>query len=133
MAMTQQTTTGLRSFAASPTISTTNLTRARDFYTKTLGLKEIDFQDGITMTLEAGRGTTLVVYQRQDAPKAENTALTFSVRDIETLVNGLRSAGVKFEEFDEPKTTNGVATMDSHKAAWFKDPDGNILCLHQDQ
>jgi hypothetical protein len=26
---------------------------------------------------------------------------------------------------------NGVATMGSEKAAWFKDPGGNILCLHQ--
>ena len=29
------------------------------------------------------------------------------------------------------KTTGGVATIGDERAAWFRDPEGNILCLHQ--
>jgi hypothetical protein len=45
----------------------------------------------------------------------------------------LRGKGVNFEEYDMPeiKTQNGIATQGSMKAAWFKDSEGNILCIHQ--
>ena len=45
----------------------------------------------------------------------------------------LRKRRVVFVDYDLPgvKTVRGVATMGDHKAAWLKDPDGNILCLHQ--
>jgi hypothetical protein len=38
-----------------------------------------------------------------------------------------------FEDYDLPglKTERHIATMGNEKAAWFKDPEGNILCLHQ--
>jgi hypothetical protein len=26
---------------------------------------------------------------------------------------------------------NHIAEMDGEKAAWFLDPDGNVLCIHQ--
>ncbi len=52
---------------------------------------------------------------------------------MEVEVNALRGKGVAFEEYDMPeiKTQNGIATQDSFKAAWFKDSEGNILCIHQ--
>ena len=39
-----------------------------------------------------------------------------------------------FEDYDLPdlKTVDHVCVMGAEKAAWFKDPDGNVLCLHQD-
>ena len=45
----------------------------------------------------------------------------------------LRGRGVRFEDYDMPglKTTDGVATLEGERAAWFRDPEGNILCLHQ--
>jgi len=30
------------------------------------------------------------------------------------------------------KTENGIATTGGEKAAWFKDSEGNILCVAQD-
>ncbi len=59
--------------------------------------------------------------------------LTFEVSDMEDEVNALRVKGVNFEEYDMPgiKTQNGIATQGSVKAAWFKDSEGNILCIHQ--
>ena len=47
------------------------------------------------------------------------------------LVRRLRDNGVVFEDYDmaEVKTENGIASLGEFKAAWFKDPDGNILAL----
>ena len=48
-------------------------------------------------------------------------------------MSDLKSKGVQFEDYDQPgiKTENGVVTSEeggkTMKAAWFKDPDGNIL------
>jgi hypothetical protein len=55
------------------------------------------------------------------------------VSNIEEEVNALRGKGVIFEEYDMPeiKTQNSIATQGSVKAAWFKDSEGNILCIHQ--
>ena len=80
---------------------------------------------------EAGEGSSLVIYQRSDPPKAENTAVGFFVDDVEATVQWLKDRGVVFEEYDFPglKTVNSIATIDGTKGAWFKDPDGNILAV----
>ena len=46
----------------------------------------------------------------------------------------LRSCGVAFEEYDMPglKTVDGIAHLLPDKVAWFKDPDGNVLSLVQE-
>jgi hypothetical protein len=48
-------------------------------------------------------------------------------------MSSLRERGVVFEDYDVPgmKTTNGVATMDGLKAAWFRDTEGNFICISQ--
>ncbi len=53
------------------------------------------------------------------------------VEDIEATVTELRSRGVTLEEYDMPglKTENGIAQVGPEKAAFFKDPDGNILSV----
>jgi catechol 2,3-dioxygenase-like lactoylglutathione lyase family enzyme len=80
---------------------------------------------------EAGEGTFLLIYERSEAPKAENTVASFSVDDVEGTVQWLKDKGVVFEEYDSPglKTVNSIATMGDLKGAWFKDPDGNILAI----
>ena len=30
------------------------------------------------------------------------------------------------------KTEGGIATRGDFQAAWFRDPDGNILCIHSE-
>jgi hypothetical protein len=46
----------------------------------------------------------------------------------------LKRAGVVFEDYDFPglKTVNHVCVLGAEKAAWFKDTEGNYLCLHED-
>ena len=46
-------------------------------------------------------------------------------------IKTLKDKGVKFEHYDMPdvKMEGDVHVMGKLKAAWFKDPDGNILNL----
>ena len=109
------------------------LKAAQDFYTQRLGLRILSgsVKEG-HLELEAGGGTVLGVFE-SDSKKSDDTGATFHVEDIAREMEELREKGVVFEEYDLPgiKTVNGVATMGPMKAAWFKDPGGNILCLHQ--
>ena len=43
----------------------------------------------------------------------------------------LRERGVVFEDYDIPglKTVDGVAEMDGERTAWFRDSEGNFICL----
>ena len=118
-----------------PTIPVVDLNRAKRFYETALGLKPAPtHNDNIpdTATFECGNGTRIELYQRSPS-KADHTVATFEVSDIEEEVNMLRGKRVNFEEYDMPgiKTQNGIATQGSDKAAWFKDTEGNILCIHQ--
>src|SRR5262245_11288914 len=109
------------------------LKTAKGFYEGQLGLK---VQGGSVaegwLEFEAAGGTTIQVFE-SDSPKSDDTAATFEVDDLADEMDSLRRKGVKFEEHDLPeiKTQNGVATMGPDKAAWFKDPSGNVIALHQ--
>jgi predicted enzyme related to lactoylglutathione lyase len=119
-----------------PTIPVADLNRAKRFYEISLGLKPAqdnnnESTQGIAV-FECGNNTLIELYQRGPS-KADHTVATFEVSNIEEEVNVLRGKGVNFEEYDMPeiKTQNGIATQGSMKAAWFKDSEGNILCIHQ--
>ncbi|HEX5976109.1 MAG TPA: VOC family protein [Nitrososphaeraceae archaeon] len=118
-----------------PTIPVVDLNRAKRFYETTLGLKPVpknnDTTSGIVI-FECGNSTLIELYQRGPS-KGDHTVATFEVSNIEEEVNMLRGKGVNFEEYNMPeiKTQNGIATQGSVKAAWFKDSEGNILCIHQ--
>jgi predicted enzyme related to lactoylglutathione lyase len=118
-----------------PTIPVADLNRAIKFYEITLGLKPVPDNNETTpgiAVFECGNSTLIELYQRGPS-KADHTVATFEVSNIEEEVNVLRGKGVNFEEYDMPeiKTQNGIATQGSVKAAWFKDTEGNILCIHQ--
>jgi catechol 2,3-dioxygenase-like lactoylglutathione lyase family enzyme len=114
-----------------PTLSVTNLERAKKFYGDTLGLKSNGEIAKGHIVFETGESTYLVVYERPEPPKAENTVASFSVDDVERTAQWLKNRGVVFEEIDIPglKTIDGIATLGDRKGAWFKDPDGNILAI----
>ncbi len=119
-----------------PTIPVVDLSRAKRFYETALGLKPAPTNNNDNTsniaTFQCGNGSRIELYQRAPS-KADHTVATFEVSDIEEEVNMLRGKGVNFEEYDMPgiKTQNGIATQGSDKAAWFKDTEGNILCIHQ--
>ena len=106
--------------------------RAKDFYHNKLGL-DIQSEMEAGITLSAGSGTGVFVYQKDDMVSASHTVVGFNVDNIEEEVNELKSRGVDFEEYDMPglKTENGIATLGNAKSAWFRDSEGNIISLNQ--
>ena len=113
-------------------IPVVDLERARRFY-DALGLT---FKGTLPNgnVLYAAEGATIALYRRSAPTRAEHTVLSFEVADIASAVRGLRARGVLFEEYDLPdfKTVESVCVLGAEKAAWFKDSEGNILCIHQD-
>ena len=104
------------------------------FYGDTLGLKlkerRSDLPENREAEFEAGDGT-LLAYESVGAGKSRHTVAGFRVEDIDATVVSLRERGVVFEEYDLPdlKTENGIAAVGDVRAAWCRDPDGNILAV----
>ena len=115
-----------------PTLPVVDFDRARKFYEGILGLKVIKTDPSPGAVLQAGEGTYLYIYKRE-ATKADHTAASFTVKDVEATVKGLKAKGVVFDELDIPsmgvKTVDGIATIGDMKGAWFKDTEGNTLAV----
>lgn len=111
----------------------TDVDRARTFYTESLGLDYAGTNDEGSAMYDLDGGTHLVLLPRPDAHPSESTAMSFDVDDITAEIVDLEARGVTFEDYDLPdlKTVDHVCVMGTEKAAWFKDPDGNVLCLHE--
>ena len=111
----------------------TDVDRARTFYSESLGLDYSGTNDEGSAMYALDGGSSLVLLPRPDSHPSESTAMSFDVDDITSEIGDLEGRGVVFEDYDLPelKTVDHVAVMGSEKAAWFKDPDGNVLCLHQ--
>jgi len=120
----------LNAARAVPMIPISDRRRAIDFYAGTLGLRLYE-ETGGDVLFEAGDGSLLGIYETDHAGTARHTLAGFFVEDIDAVVAGLRDRGVTFEEYDLPglKTVDGVAQLEGERAAWFTDPDGNILAL----
>ena len=111
-----------------------DLARARDFYQQRLGLKPIGLQQDGKFLFALGDGSTLALFPKPEGTRAEHTAVSFKVDDVASEIRVLKASGVVFEDYDLPgfRTVEHVCVLGSEKAAWFKDPEGNILCLHED-
>ncbi|MDQ0635162.1 catechol 2,3-dioxygenase-like lactoylglutathione lyase family enzyme [Arthrobacter pascens] len=110
-----------------------DINRAKDFYRDKLGLEPSETPEDDSLMYRAGKGTSFLVYQTENAGSAKNTQMGWETDNIEREMEELRGRGVVFEEYDFPglKTENGVATNDWGKAAWFLDSEGNILNISQ--
>jgi predicted enzyme related to lactoylglutathione lyase len=113
-------------------IPVTDLGRSEPFYGEILGLQRVPLPMPGYVRFNAGAGTTLCLYERGET-KTEHTLAGFTVEDLDAAMRDLRGKGVVFEDYDFPgfKTVNGVLAEGKMKTAWFKDPDGNILCLDE--
>lgn len=108
--------------------------RAREFYESRLELPFAGTNDttGESVYRLAG-GSQLVLRVLPDARPSPHTAMSFEVDDIRAEISALTSRGVAFEDYDQPGFTTVDHVFDGGDtlAAWFLDPDGNVLCLHQ--
>ena len=105
---------------------------ARGFYEGVLGLRVREEMGGLVLDLAGG--TTVFAYPKPDHEPAVFTILNFPVEDIEGTVDRLAAAGVVFEQYPELGTNEkGIATMEQGPTiAWFRDPAGNILAVHEE-
>jgi len=115
-----------------PSLPTTDLGRARRFYEETLGLP-VEYEGPGEVRYRAGGGAMLFLYERPPS-RAEHTVAVFVVDDFDRTIAGLRERGISLQDYDKPdlKTEAGVFTgPDGGRAAWFEDPDGNVLGLFE--
>ena len=108
-----------------------DMAKAKKFYEDTLGLKEVGHFGDEVVTLRSGK-SDILVYRSEFAGTNKATAMTWTLGDdIDKTVKELRSKGVSFEHYDMPglKLDGDVYVGDGMKVAWFKDPDGNTLCV----
>lgn len=110
-----------------------DLARAREFYERALALPAGQERLDGKVIYRCG-GTEIALFPKAEGTKAEHTAVSFRVSDIRDAISELEGRGVVFADFDLPgfKTVEHVCVLGSEKAAWFNDPEGNILCLHED-
>jgi len=94
--------------AVTTMIPVVDLGRARKFYEHVLRLPAPSLHPNGN-AIYALTGATVALYQRSSPTTADHTALSFEVNDIHREMESL-----------------------PEKAAWFKDTEGNILCIHQD-
>ena len=110
-----------------------DLARARAFYEPAMALPPGEDRPDGKVVYRCG-GTEIALFPKAEGTKAEHTVLSFRVDDIRAAIQDLESRGVMFADYDLPdfKTVDHVCVLGSEKAAWFTDPEGNILCLHED-
>ena len=122
----------LQRFRVTTMLPVVEMSRARAFYEQQLGLKATEERPDGKVVYDCA-GSLLALFPRGTPTKAEHTAISFEVPDVEKMVRDLTARGVSFEDYDFPglKTQNKVCVLGSERAAWFKDSEGNLLCVHQ--
>lgn len=117
---------------SSAIVAVSDLDRARRFYSGTLGLEPAGGGEGGPLSFRTG-GTTLYVYPSEFAGTNRANAVVWGVGNrLQAIVADLRAKGVTFEQYDLEGSvfSDGIHRFGDFGAAWFKDPDGNILHLN---
>jgi predicted enzyme related to lactoylglutathione lyase len=108
-----------------------DVARARAFYEGPLGfIPTREVAGGVVY--ECAGGTACFLYPTPNAGTSRASQAYWQVEDIESEMADLKRRGVVFEKYDLPGTdANGITTGGGARAAWFKDPEGNILAIIQ--
>jgi catechol 2,3-dioxygenase-like lactoylglutathione lyase family enzyme len=124
---------GLSGCAVTCMLPVKDLARAPRFYEQGLGLAPGGPRPDGKFIYQVG-GTTIALFPKPEGTKAEHTAISFRVTDVRAAIAALETRGVRFADYDLPglRTVEHVCVLGSEKAAWFDDPEGNILCLHEE-
>jgi predicted enzyme related to lactoylglutathione lyase len=109
---------------------------ARMFYGETLGIGIETLMEDMLIQLDVGDRPVLV-YKKEDHEPANFTILNFPVGDVEAAVDELTERGVVFEQYEGfDQDEKGIARP-QHEGegpviAWFTDPAGNVLSVHEE-
>jgi catechol 2,3-dioxygenase-like lactoylglutathione lyase family enzyme len=112
-------------------IPAADLARARTFYADKLGLSPSGENPG-GLVYTTSTGSSFFLYETAFAGQAGHTVAQWHVADVAAEVAALAARGIAFEHYDLPGVTwdGDVASMgEMGHAAWFRDSEGNILCL----
>jgi catechol 2,3-dioxygenase-like lactoylglutathione lyase family enzyme len=123
---------GLSDKPVAAVVAVSDMERAKGFYEGKLGLSDGIDQDDGGRTYTCAGGTQFHIYPSPDnAGKSGATLAWWDVSDVGSTVDELSSNGVSFERYGEPFNTDdrGIAKFGELEAAWFKDPDGNVLAV----
>jgi hypothetical protein len=110
-------------------VPTVNPAEAKVFYCDILGLKLLS-EDNYALEFDAN-GTLLRVITVPELKPHAFTALGWNVKDIKATIIALNGKGVYCEKYDFMEQDE-LGIWDSpggSKVAWFKDVDGNVLSL----
>ena len=110
------------------TIAVGDLATARQFYATQLGLPLLE-EGPYALRFAAGGGSQVSV--RVGTPNVGQTVGHFEVADLDATMRTLRERGIVFEEYEQPKTTDGVAQIGPARGAWLTDPSGNVIGLRE--
>jgi len=117
-------------------IAAADLARAKAWYADKLGFQPAQEFEDIVVNYKSG-GSSFSVYKTEYAGTAKNTVAIWRFQGVRPEVERLKERGVVFEDYDfgpEGKTVDGVLSDEQGNViAWFKDSEGNILGLTEDQ
>jgi predicted enzyme related to lactoylglutathione lyase len=122
----------LQDFPLYSYIPAKDVSRARQFYERKLGLKAKEEVAG-GVVYEFANGTGCFLYPTPNAGTSRASQAFWQVDDIEREVAELEARGVAFEHYDMPglKREGRVYAGGGAKAAWFKDSEGNVMAIIQ--
>jgi len=124
----------IANYRISAVLVSTDLERSQEFYENKLGLTLSPETIKNHLLFACGDSTTLLIYGRGSANKADHTQVRFWSTDIDRDVAELAANGIVFDEYDTEtfKTVDHVVTSPGiGRSAWFKDPDGNTIAIFQ--
>lgn len=113
--------------------SVKDLKAAKEFYGQTLGLEVSETNEALEMN---AKGNRVFIYPKADHSPATFTILNFQVDDVDKAVDELGRRGIQMEHYNQKdiKTDErGIMRGNGPTIAWFKDPDGNILSVIEEE
>ena len=115
---------------AHTTLPTLDVDGLRPFYEEVLGfVPRVVLATAVVY--DAGDGSLFAISRTGAPSSGTHTQMAFTVDDVDAEVAGLKERGVVFEEYESPRTEGGIARIAIGRAAWFKDPHGNLLAVVQ--
>lgn len=115
---------------AHTTLPTSDVDRLRTWYEGVLGFTPYAIRPGAVL-YKTGAGSVFAISKTSVPSSGAHTQMAFTVDDVDAEVAELKARGVVLESYEAPRTVDGIAPIGAGRAAWFKDPDGNLLAVLQ--
>jgi catechol 2,3-dioxygenase-like lactoylglutathione lyase family enzyme len=108
-----------------------DLGQARVWYSDKLGLEPSEERPGGLRYQCAG--SEFVLFESAGAASGDHTQMAFDVDDFDAVVAELQERGVSFDEYGITEVQGNYPSKGGkgEKAAWFRDPDGNLFGIGQ--